>query len=88
MDTINTTRGLWINDSGLTTSAIKAALEPAYAVLAEFNMTAEQAHAHLTMILDYPPSVHASILAFNSPWMTAERAITADLRESAVMVLA
>lgn len=85
---MTTARRLWINDSNLTTAEIKAALEPAYAVLAEFNMTPEQAHSHLAEILDYPPSVQAALLAYESPWMTAERAITAPMRESATMVLA
>jgi hypothetical protein len=77
-------RGLWLEDSGLNTAEIKEALEPAYAVLAESALTPEQAHAQYIEALDVfsEDSIH------ETAWARAERAITAEMRESAVMALA
>lgn len=77
-------RGLWIEDSGLNTAEIKEAIDPAYAVLAEAGLTPEQAHAQFIAALD----VFSEDAIHETAWARAERAITANMRESAVMALA
>ncbi len=75
-------RPLWLEDSGLTTSEIEEAVAPAAALLEAEGLTPEEAHAEMLALIELDDDA-----ARDCAWFRAEREITANLRESAVMAL-
>ncbi len=90
MSTINIERGVTLHDSGLTDAEIREAVAPAMAVFRAAGITATQAYDTHIAALKCDPMIgfRNSDDVYNSVWAQAEHAITADLRESAVMALA
>jgi hypothetical protein len=76
-------RPLWLEDSGLNTSQISDAIEPAARLLEEAGVTPEEAHAEMIALLEAGNDDGL----YECAWSRAERAITADRPESAVMAL-
>lgn len=90
MNTMNIERGVWLHDSGLSDADIRNAVAPALAVIREAGITPTEAFdAHLDALERDPlTDLCNSDEVRNSVWSRAEAAITAPMRESAVMVLA
>ena len=80
------TRGLWIEDSELTTAEIETALVPAYAVIEAAGLSPEQAHAQMLNLLETDSTPKQDQL-YACAWMSAERAL-GNVGEHAVLALA